>query len=592
MTYRSLFAALILAACSGGSAPVQEPQPKPQPQPEPQPEPTPTPQPPAADPTAEFARFVDDFFAAQWAFSPSDATGTGFHEYDDKIEDRSRARIEARIAELKALLGRLQKIDRSKLAFDDAIDAEALDGQIRGTLLDMDVLKLWKTNPMAYSYIGGGAIDVIMKREFAPAPDRVRSVIARLKGIPALYDAARANVDNPPREFTDIAILMVKGSIGFYQGTVPNWAREVVDKNGQLVAEVDKACDEVSKATIAFAEWLEKDLLPRSRGAYAIGAEHFLAKLEYDDMVDLPLEALLARGEAQLARDRALFLETAKKIDAKKTPAQVMKKISDDRPTAKDLIPSVARSVEEARQYVVAKDLITIPSDVRPKIQETPVYQRGTGFASMDTPGAYEKVATEAFYYVTPVEKDWDKKHADEHLRLFNRWVTALINVHEAYPGHYVQFLYAPKFPTKTRKLIGSGTNAEGWAHYTEQMMIDEGFGGGNPKMRLAQLYEALLRDCRYVVGIKLHTQGMTVDEGTKVFVDQCFQEPANAYMEARRGTFNPTYLYYTLGKLEIMQLRDDYRKATGATLKQFHDAFVAQGALPIPLVRKILMRK
>src|SRR5688572_13878299 len=213
MTYRSLFPVLVLAACSGGgSAPVQEP-PEPQPVPQPQPQPDPVPQPPAADPTAEFARFVDDYFAGQYAFSPSEGTGTGFHEYDFKIEDRSRARIEARIAELKAQLARLQKIDRSKLGFDDAIDAEALEGQIRGTLLDLDVLKLWKTNPMAYSYIGGGAIDVLMKREFAPADHRVRAVIARLQGIPAIYDAARANVENPPREFTDIAILMVKGSI-------------------------------------------------------------------------------------------------------------------------------------------------------------------------------------------------------------------------------------------------------------------------------------------------------------------------------------------------------------------------------------------
>lgn len=224
-------------------------------------------------------------------------------------------------------------------------------------------------------------------------------------------------------------------------------------------------------------------------------------------------------------------------------------------------------------------------------VEETPPFARSGSFASMDTPGAYETKATEAFYYVTPVEKDWDLKHREEHLRLYNRYVVSMIDVHEVWPGHYLQFLYAPRFPTKARKLLFCGTNAEGWAHYAEQMTVDEGFGGGDPKIRLAQLQEALLRDCRYVVGVKLHTQGMTVEDGAKVFVEKGFQEPANAYEEARRGAYNPTYLYYTLGKLQIQELRDEYRKSKNATLRQFHDAFVAQGALPIPLVRRLLLR-
>jgi uncharacterized protein (DUF885 family) len=211
----------------------------------------------------------------------------------------------------------------------------------------------------------------------------------------------------------------------------------------------------------------------------------------------------------------------------------------------------------------------------------------------MDTPGPFEPKATEAFYYVTPVEKDWDAKHKEEHLRLYNPYVVAMINVHEAWPGHYLQFLNAPRFPTKTQKLLYAGTNAEGWAHYAEQMMVDQGFGGGDPKYRLAQLQEALLRDCRYVAGIKLHTEGWTVERAAKeLFEAKGFQEPANAYEEARRGAYNPTYLYYTLGKLMIFDLRDEYMKTKNASLKQFHDAFVAQGALPIPLVREVLFRE
>jgi uncharacterized protein (DUF885 family) len=210
----------------------------------------------------------------------------------------------------------------------------------------------------------------------------------------------------------------------------------------------------------------------------------------------------------------------------------------------------------------------------------------------MDTPGPYEDKATEAFYYVTPPETEWDAKHKDEHLRAFNTSVMAIITIHEAYPGHYIQFLNAKQFPTKTRKILFCSSNAEGWAHYSEQMMLEEGFGNGDPRVRLAQLEEALLRDARYIVGIKLHTAGWTVEQGAKFFEEKAFQEPANAYEEARRGAYNPTYLYYTLGKLQIYKLRDDYRAAKGSSysLKTFHDEFVRQGGIPIKIIRRILL--
>lgn len=546
---------------------------------------------PTAGAADDFARFVDDFFAARFAVQPSAGTEAGLHQYDDKLEDLSRARIEARIAELKQFLGRLSAFDRATLGFNDAIDAQALDGEIRSDLLTLDTLRSWEHNPMMYVRVPGGGVDVLIKRNFGPARDRLRSVVARLKQAPAVYAAARANVQNPPKEFTDLAIRMCKGSIGFFEGSVTQWATEAAGSDAALLAEFQAANSTVIKETRDLAAWLEKDLLPRSKGAYAIGEANYLAKLKYDDMVEMPLAELLAKGQAQLDKDYAAFVETAHAIDPAKTPAEVMKSLSDEHPTAADLIPSAKRSVEEARHFLIEKDIITIPSDVRPLIEETPPFARSGSFASMDTPGPYENKANEAFYYITPVEKDWDAKHQEEHLRLYNPYVMAMINVHEVWPGHYLQFLYAPRFPTKTRKLTFSGTNAEGWAHYTEQMMVDQGFGNGSPKIRLAQLQEALLRDCRYVVGIQLHTKGMTVEQGAKVFVEKGFQEPANGYEESRRGAYNPTYLYYTLGKLEIQTLAQDYMKAKKATLKQFHDAFVAEGGLPIPLVRKILLR-
>ena len=573
---KRLVVSLLLAACSGAPAPVATPG-------------TPA-KTTAAD--AAFSQFVDDYFDADNRYSPTSAVGNGFHAYDAQIEDRSRARIEQRIAELHGLADRLAKIDRAALGFDNAIDAEALDHEIRHALFGLETLRHWANNPMGYAGLPGGAIDALMKRDFAPARDRLRSMVARLRGVPAIYAAARANVANPPKDFTDVALLMARGTSGFLEGSVATWARTAAGDDAALLAEFEAANRAAVEANRAFVTWLEQDLLPRSKGSFALGAERFAEELRTGEMVDLPLPALLAKGEANLQKDHDAFVAVARQIDPKQTAAQVMTALGREHPAANDLIPAVRRSVEAARQFVIDKDLVTIPSEVRPRVEATPPYARGTGFASMDTPGPFESRATEAFYYVEPVEPDWDAKHQEEHLRLFNAPVVGLINIHEAFPGHYVQFLYSPRYPTKTRKLIGVGTNAEGWAHYSEQMMVDQGFGGGDPKVRLAQLSEALTRDCRYVVGIKLHTAGMTVAEGAKLFVEQCFQEPSVGFVEARRGTFNPTYLYYTLGKLEIQQLAADYMREKHATLKQFHDAFIAQGALPLPLVRRILLER
>lgn len=315
-------------------------------------------------------------------------------------------------------------------------------------------------------------------------------------------------------------------------------------------------------------------------------------KLKWDERIEIELPELLARGEAQLAKDHAAFVETAKLLSPDKPAGEVMKDMESQHPTSEQLVGAVAASLDDARKFLVEKDLVTLPSEVGPKVEETPPFARAQGFAFMDTPGPFETHATEAYYYVTPPESEWTPEHKEEHLRLFNVPTIAVITVHEAWPGHYLQFLWAPRLPTKTRKLVSVGSNSEGWAHYVEQMMIEQGFSGAAPKIRLAQLAEALVRDCRYVVGVKLHTRGMTVEEGARVFVEQAFMQPANAMEEARRGTFNPTYLYYTLGKLEIQALATEWMaKHPGAKLKQFHDAFVRAGALPIPIVRRLLSR-
>lgn len=537
-----------------------------------------------------FAEFVDRFFNAEFSFRPGLGTRNGLHAFDAMLGDTSKARHERRIHELHEFWTESSHFISETMPFNDQIDLAAIRGRIQGELLSNETLREYEHNPMSYVSIPGGSVDGIVKRNYATPAERLVPLIARLRAIPRVYEDCKINVQNPPKEFTDLAIRMAKGFTGYFDRTIRQWGEAAAGKDEAKKREFRAALDAVVASVKSFSDWLEKDLLPRSHGSYAIGQEAFLAKLKYDEGIETNLETLLARGEEQLNRDYATFLATAKEIDPRKSAAAVMKELSDEHPTASDLIPSVRRSLEAAREFLIERNIVTIPSEVRPRVEETPPYARSGSFALMDVPGAYETKATEAFYYVTPVEPEWDAIHQEQHLRGYNPYVVSMINVHEAFPGHYLQFLYSKQFPTKTRKLLLVSSNAEGWAHYAEQMMVERGFGDNNAKIRLAQLQEALLRDCRYVVGIKLHTQGMTVEDGAKIFVEKGFQEPANAYEEARRGAYNPTYLYYTLGKLEIQKLRDQWLAAhPGKTLTDFHNAFVAQGSLPIPLVRRIL---
>jgi uncharacterized protein (DUF885 family) len=545
-----------------------------------------------AAPADTFAKFVDDYFTALFAWDPTLATYAGIHDFDDQLADFSAAAFARRREALKAMSERLAACRGGKLTEIEAIDAEVLDHAIRAELLEIETVRDWKRNPVIYLGKPAEAIDLLMKRSFASTADRLKLVIGRLKAAPAIFAAMKDNVGKPPREFTDLGIIVAKGSVGFFRSDLADWAKAAAGADAKLFADFEAANKPVIEAFETAAKWLEAELLPKSNGNYAIGAEAFVKKLEAEEMLDIPLPKLLAIGEANLKRDQEAFVATARKIDPNKTPGEVLKILTDDHPLPQDLVAATRGTIERTRKFLIDKKIVTVPSEVRPTIAETPAFMRTGGFASMDTPGAYETKATEAFYYVTPPEKEWEQRRKIEHMRQFNKTGLDVITIHEAFPGHYLQFLNAKQYPTKVRKLYTCGTNVEGWAHYCEQMIVDEGYGDGDPKVRLAQLNEALLRDCRYIVGIKLHTEGWTVEQGKKFFVEQGYIEPEVGFQEARRGTYNPTYLYYTLGKLQIFKFREDYRKAKGAdfSLQKFHDDFVRQGGIPIKLIRKIML--
>jgi uncharacterized protein (DUF885 family) len=547
----------------------------------------------AAPGAPSFSQFVDQYLRGYYLFFPSEGTAAGFHEYDTKLEDFSLPRMQGRSAELRRQLSVLENLRKGKLSPEDEIDAEILDGKIRAELLDIDGIRWWRRNGIPYVSAPGQAVDLIMKRSFAPPEDRLRALTARMEGIEGLLASMRNNVTEPPRELTELASRICTGSIGFFRDSVAKWAKEAAGNNANLLANFEAVNRGAVAAFEVTANFLKVDQMPLATGSYAIGPDAFLKKLKYEEMIDLPLDRLLAIGEAQLDKDYKDFVATARRIRRGASPADVMRSLSDQHPNETQLLDFTKATLENIRQFVVSKKIVGIPSEVRPTVLETPPYARSGTFASMDTPGAFENVAKEAFYYVTPPEQEWTRAHKEEHLRLFNKPVLDIITIHEVFPGHYTQFLYAKQFPSKTRKALSTNSNAEGWAHYAEQMMIEEGFGGGDPKVRLAQLSEALLRDCRYIAGIRLHTKNETVEQAARLFIEKGFQEPANANEEARRGAYDPTYLYYTAGKLQIYKLREDYKWAQGAnySLAKFHEDFIKQGSIPIKLIRRILLK-
>ncbi len=540
----------------------------------------------------DFPGFVNAYYADKFLWDPIDASYQGVHDYDNRLPDYSADAIARRVALLKAGRDGLKLLGTTKLPPDDALDADILASDIDAQLLELETVRDWKRNPVTYLSPPASGIDTLMKRSFAPPAERLKLIVGRLRAAPRLLFVMKQNLENPPKEFADLGLIVAKGSVSFFASDLPAWAKTAAGADAKLLADFEDANAPVVEAFKDAAKWIEADLLPKAKGSYAIGADAFMKKLEAEEMIDIPLPKLLAIGEANLKKDREAFIATAAKIDPKLPADKVLALLTDEAPKPADLVAATRGTIERTRKFLLDKQIVTVPSEVRPTIAETPPFMRTGGFASMDTPGAFEAKATEAFYYVTPPEKEWEPRRQVEHMRQFNRTALDVITIHEAFPGHYLQFLNAKQYPTKVRKIYTCGTNVEGWAHYCEQMIVDEGYGDNDPKVRLAMLSEALLRDCRYVVGIKLHTEGWTVEQGKKFFVEQGFIEPETAFQEARRGTYNPTYLYYTLGKLQIQKLRADYRKLKGPafSLRGFHDKFVQQGGVPIKLIRKLML--
>ena len=551
----------------------------------------------------EYEAVAEEYIKGYLGAHPLEGTALGLHEYDGKITDYSRLALDAELSRLRRFDDRLAKFDPGKLSPRQSIDLRILQAAVKKDLFEMQDMSVFERNPMIYARAAD--VNVYIKRNFAPLEDRVRSLVAIESQIPNILIAARTNLNAVvPKPYVELAIQIAKGSADFLRKDLVAAIGNLKDE--QLRVAFHEANRRGANALNDYAAWLEREKLPKASIDFALGEEKFGRFLAQTQLVDLPPQKILEIGLEQLKAEQAAFAEAAKKIDPNKSPIEVFKQIQSEHPTPQNLIADVAKDLDKIRKYVLSQHLVSIPSDIRAKVKETPQYLRATSFASMDTPGPFEKRANEAYYYVTPAENDWPEKQKEEWLTAFNYYTSDVVSIHEAYPGHYVQFLHLNTSPAnKVEKIFGSYAFVEGWAHYCEKMMLDEGYGSSTnstpseddvkraAKYRMAQADEALLRLCRLCVSIKMHTQKMSLDEATKFFRENCYYEEKPARQEAMRGTFDPGYLNYTLGKLQILKLRDDYKAQQGDdfSLQKFHNELLNHGMPPIRLLREIMLK-
>jgi len=546
-------------------------------------------------PDSAFVKLSDEYLEGYLAWRPQLGTYLGMHQYDGKLKDYSKSSLQTELARLKEYEQKLSAFPMDSLSQQLKYDYRILLSAVRQEIFSIEDLAVYTKNPMTYA--GSLDLNIYIQRDFAPLDERMKSVIAIEERSPEIFAAARENLaDSLAKPYVETAILIARGAASFLEKDLAGTLKQVADDSlQQSFAKSNKlAVSELRN----FATYLEKEKLPKTHNSYAIGRENYKKMLLYNEMLTLTPEEILAMGMEELKKEQALFAAVARKIDPGKKAIEVFEGLKKDHPTAENLIPEAKKNLESIRQFVIDKKIITIPSEVRVNLEETPPFARSTGTASMDTPGPFEKKATQAFYYITPVEKDWTARQKEEWLTQFNYYVTDVISIHEAYPGHYVQFLHVnASKATKIEKIFGSYAFVEGWAHYTEKMMIEEGFGAKDSlsaaKYQLAQLDESLLRLCRLCVSLKTHCEGMSLADATKFIQDNAYYEYKPAYQEALRGTFDPGYLSYTLGKLQILKLREDYKKQEGDnfSLQKFHDTLLSMGMPPLELIREMMIK-
>ena len=545
--------------------------------------------------SASFSTFVDQYLDDFARRHPSIAAGNGLHMYDGTLDDFSAAAIQREISELKATRTRLRAFAASSLTPDERVDQRILDGVIDGWLLEQETLQNWKRNPMVYASALSDGVHNLITMENAPARDRMRLIISKVRTLPAFLSAARTNIVNPPRLFAERGVVMMKGASG------------MIDKDVMLAFGAERGTplgDSLARALAtakplidAYATYLEREVVPKANGDFVIGAAAVSRRYASEELMSMPLASMVQLGERELVSKQQAFREAARRLSPDKSAADVWLTVRRNHPKRGDVVAATQRTVDSLTAFVRAKNLATIPTGERVIVAAAPPFD--LGFASMHASPPLERTPVKSIYYITDATAGMTDAEAEAWLERFSYAGLVNTTAHEAMPGHWLHSTYMRKTPGKVRRIwIGlnpfpqPSSGQDGWAHYAEQLVVDEGYANGDPTFQLAQISDALTRICRLISGIKVHSRQWTLAEAQQCFEKEAYVAAPAARREAERATYDPTYGGYFLGKMGLFTLRRDVEARQGKAfdLRAFHERFMTEGIAPIWAHRQLML--
>jgi Bacterial protein of unknown function (DUF885) len=526
--------------------------------------------------------FVDNFIAGYLEMNPTSAVQAGLHKYDGTFADMSPEGIQKQIEWLYKEKSDAEKLDDEILTQKQKFEREQLYAIIDEQLFWLETAQAPFKNPSYY--LGKINPSVYLTREYAPLDVRMKAYTKYAANLPAVLTQMKNNLQLPlPKTFAVLGRNSFKGYVDFFTNDLPGIFSSVRDEN--LQNEFNAANQEAIKSVTEMSAWFE-EILPESDGSYALGPENFKKMLWETERVNISLEELKKIGEADLERNLAALTEACSKISPEKSINECMEFVMSNKPEG-GAVEGAREQLNTLKQFVIDKQIVSIPSEEVALVEEAPPYNRWN-FAYIEDPGIYEKDLP-AIYYIAPPDPAWTEEVQRQYIPGKTRLM--FTSVHEVWPGHFLHSLHIKKSGSKLSGIFWSYAFGEGWAHYTEEMMYDEGLGDFDPEYKVGQLTAALLRNIRFLSAIGLHTEGMTPEESEQMFIEKGHINIGDAKQQAARGTFDPAYLNYTMGKLMIMKLRDDWLSSNpDKSLKDFHDKFLSYGAVPIPLVRQEMM--
>ncbi|HVG53510.1 MAG TPA: DUF885 domain-containing protein [Vicinamibacterales bacterium] len=541
-------------------------------------------------PSEPFPHFVDDYLAYLYEVLPTQASLDGVHLHDDLLEDLSRSAIDANVRALSGFSRRLNQIDSSLLSRVEQVEHRIVGANIESRMYELEAIRTWDRNPQVYSDALGMSLAAQALFAYSPEAERARRVVSKLQQVPRLVQAARENIKETPGIFVKVGLEAWRGALKFIESDLPRAFSTLDDLH--ILGDLADTSTEAAAAISSYLEYLENDLAPRAKASFRLGRERFEQKLKTEEGITLSADRLLTIALRELHDVQEEFRSVASRLDGG-DPLEVWRKAKEDHPAPGTLVAVAQSQLQELQDFLQRQAIVTVPAAEPVVVAPTPEFFRWA-FASMWTPGPFETKPSRAYYYLTDIDRSWPPERQKEHLRDFNLPALWSISIHEVYPGHFLQAQHSRQVESKVRRstLLASNAFVEGWAHYCEHMMMEAGFRRGDATLRLGQLAEALIRLARFVVGIRLHCEDLSVEQGMRFFRDEAFLEEATARREAERGTFDPGYIVYSLGKLMLLKLRHDYQEQLDGkfSLRTFHDAVLAQGTAPLWAHRRLLL--